>query len=54
MTQVIDCKDVEMDGKGACGRDRCGRDSSAEFGMNVSARDQGWKCKGKEVSDSAK
>ena len=53
MTQVVDCKDVEMDGKGAWARDRCCRDSSAEFGMNESARDQARKCKGKEVSDSA-
>lgn len=50
MTQVVDCKDVEIDGKGAWARDRRGGDSGAEFGMNVSARDQGWKCKGKEVS----
>ena len=30
MTQMVDCKDVEMDGRGGCERDRCCRDSSAE------------------------
>src|ERR1700751_4826082 len=30
MTQIVDCKDVEMDGRGGCERDRCRRDSSAE------------------------
>src|ERR1700745_2069113 len=29
MPQVVDCKDVEMDGRGGCERDRCCRDSSA-------------------------